>query len=66
MSANLQLIARPHLTRSKLSVYRRPVWAWHLSEAERKAALAITLREHFDVDLLDRVLEERTLKANQK
>lgn len=42
------------------------LWPWVLSLAERRAEENACRGEHLNLDLLDRVLEEKTLRANQR
>jgi hypothetical protein len=46
-------------------VRSRIIWPWRLTRDERKAERASVRGESLDAEHLDRVLEERTIRANQ-
>ena len=39
-----------------------PIWGWHMTKLERREVEARTIYEVTDWDLVDRVLEERTIR----
>lgn len=53
-------MSAPRIIRGKV------IWPWYLTAQERLAAAARVRAERIDFEQLDRVLEERTLRANQK
>lgn len=51
---NVPVVTRDHIT-----------WPWQISDERRKRVEAECTAERLDVELLDRVLDERTVRANR-